>query len=246
MTFKLLIDKRGRKYLVEGNEIHTDLGIVKISGKKKSVKSHLGHEFAVLEPDIIDIYEKMPRSGSYMLKKDIALLINHLGIRSGSRVVDAGAGSGALAIFLGSLVGPEGSVATYEKNMENVRTAQKNIEKAGLQSVIEIKNSDVFKGFIEKSSSVDAVSLDLHEPWRILEDAYRILKTGRRIGVYTVYLEHARRVHTALEKGGFIGVKTIEASVREMEFRKQGSRPKTSRVGHSGYITFGRKLYKTT
>lgn len=240
---KVLIDERGRKYLVEGRELHTKQGIVRIEDDAHRASSHLGHSFVVLDPDIVDIYEKMPRAGSFMLKKDIALILACLGVGSGMTVVDAGAGSGALAIFLGNVVGPGGRVVTYERNRDFAERAERNLGLAGLQGVVEVRVRDVLDdGFDEPDSSADAVTLDMKESWKMISEAKRVLRRGGRTAIYTVYVEHARAAHEALLKEGFAEVRTIETATREMEFRRQGSRPKTGRVGHSGYLTFGRKV----
>lgn len=238
----MLIDKKGRKFLVEGKEIQTDLGVVTLEEGKETAKSHLGHTYIVLAPDIVDVYEKMPRAGSFMLKKDIGMLLAHLGIGRGDVVVDAGTGSGALALFMGNIVGSDGRVITYEKNTEFAEVARKNIEMAGLKDVVVLRVKDVLEGFDEEDESADAVTLDMNEAWKMAAEAKRVLRRGGRVGVYTLYMEHAKEVHGALLDLAFAEVRTIESLTREMEFRKQGSRPKTSRVGHSGYLTFGRKV----
>ena len=55
---KILISEKGRKFLVKGAEFHSNHGRVDIEEGEESVESHLGHRFAVLDPDLIDIYEK--------------------------------------------------------------------------------------------------------------------------------------------------------------------------------------------
>jgi tRNA (adenine57-N1/adenine58-N1)-methyltransferase len=238
---KVLIDEKGRKFLVEGRELHTDRGLVKIEPGKGTATSHLDHKFVVLDPDILDIYEKMPRAGSFMLKKDIGLVLAYLGLGSGDIVVDAGTGSGGLALFMGNVIGNEGRVVTYEKNPEFAEVARKNIERAGLEGIIEVKVKDAFFGFDEADSSVKAVTLDMPQAWKIIDEAKRILTRGGRIAVYTPYIEHAKKVHINLVQAGFTEIKTIESLEREIEFKTQGTRPMTSRVGHSGYLTFARK-----
>jgi tRNA (adenine57-N1/adenine58-N1)-methyltransferase len=242
VKIKVLIDKEGRKFLVEVGEFHTDLGVLKIEESEDNATSHLGHEFRVLDPDIVDIYEKMPRSGSFMLKKDIGFFLTYMGIGGGHNIVDAGTGSGSLAIFMGNIVRLGGGVVSYEKNPEFSDIARRNIEKAGLHGVVEIITKDVLEGFNEDDGSIDAVTLDLHEGWKLIGESKRILKVGGRIGLYTPYLEHAREVNLKLLNEGFTEILTVESITREMEFKKQGSRPKTSRVGHSGYLSFGRKI----
>ncbi|MFV2041032.1 MAG: tRNA (adenine-N1)-methyltransferase, partial [Candidatus Hydrothermarchaeales archaeon] len=208
----------------------------------ESARSHLGHRFAVLDPDLIDIYEKMPRAGSYMLKKDMGMILGCLGVGTGAVVVDAGTGSGALAIFLGNVVGASGKVYSYERKPEFAAVAGGNVKTAGLEDVVSVGVCDVLEGFREDNGSVDFVTLDLNEAWKTLEEVKRILRRGGRIAIYNPYIEHARLVHNRLVELGFIEIKTIESVTREMEFRAQGTRPKTSRVGHSGYLTFARKV----
>jgi tRNA (adenine57-N1/adenine58-N1)-methyltransferase len=239
---KVLIDENGRKFLVDGRELHTDRGLVRIEPGKGTATSHIGHRFIVLDPDILDIYEKMPRSGSFMLKKDIGSILVYLGLGNGDIIVDAGTGSGSLALFMGNVIEKNGGrVITYEKNPEFAEVARKNIERAGLNNIIEVKVQDAMDGFEEPGDSVDAVTLDMHQAWRMINEARRVLRRGGRIAVYTPYVEHAKEAHLKLNELGFAEIKTRESIEREIEFKTQGSRPKTSRVGHSGYLTFARK-----
>lgn len=236
---KLLIDKKGRKYLVEGEEFHTDLGVVNLKGSEQIVKSHLGHEFYVLNHRLIDIYEKMPRSGSFILKKDLGAILAYTGLGSGDAAVDAGTGSAALALFLANIVKPDGRVYTYEINEKFAEIARKNIEKAGLSKYIELKLRDIAGGIDEKN--VDLVTLDLEEPWKVFAHAKNALKRGGFIAVYTPYIEHAKKAVEELRKESFKSIKTLELLERELEFREKGSRPKTRMLGHTAYITFARK-----
>lgn len=236
---KLLIDKRGKKRLCDSKEVHTDLGIVDLSKAKESiVKSHLGHEFRVVPPRLIDIYEKMPRTGSLVLRKDIGTILANTGLKTGDVVVDAGTGSGALAIVLASIVMPTGKVYTYESREEFAKVAEKNIARAGLSDYCVVKRKDINNGIDENP---DVITLDLAEPWRLAGKAYEALKPGGAISAYTPYIEHARAVNEAFQSAGFNEVRTLETIERELEFRKQGSRPKTRAQGHTGYLTFARK-----
>lgn len=236
---KLLIDEKGRKHLVEGERAHTDMGIVNVSGANGVVKSHLGKTFYILNPRIVDIYEKMPRAGSFMLKKDIGLILAYTGVGSGDVVVDAGAGSGALAIFLANVVRPDGRVYTYEIREEFAEIARKNIAKAKLQDFVEVKVKDIAEGIDEKA---DVITLDLAEPWRVSKHAYNALKNGGFVAVYSPYMESAKKAAESLREEGFKNIKTIEVIEREIEFRKQGTRPSTRGVGHTAYLTFARKV----
>jgi tRNA (adenine57-N1/adenine58-N1)-methyltransferase len=236
---KLLIDKRGNKRLCEGGIVHTDLGVVDLDKTLDGrVKSHLGHEFRVLEARVLDIYEKMPRVGSLILKKDLGAIIANTGVGTGDIVVDAGAGSGGTAIMMGWIVMPTGKVYTYEKRDKHAETARKNISLAGLGDCVEVKQQDIEEGIDENPN---VIILDLPEPWRIAENAHEVLMRGGAIAVYNPYLEQARKSYLSLKKVGFGEVRTIEILEREIEIRAVGTRPKTRMLGHTAYLTFGRK-----
>ncbi len=237
---KLLIDPKGRKYLVDAEEFHTRYGIVRISEAMDGrVKSHLGHEFSLLEPKLVDLYEKMPRAGSIVLKKDLGTILAYTGVGTGDIVVDAGAGSGALALYLANLVRPTGKVYSYEIREEHARIAGENLARAGLAAFAEIKLKDIREGIDEKD--VDLVTLDLPDPWNVAGHAYAALKRGGFMVSYTPYVEQTRKAAEALKAAGFMDVKSLEILERELEIKDVGCRPKTRTIGHTAYLTFGRK-----
>jgi tRNA (adenine57-N1/adenine58-N1)-methyltransferase len=238
---KLLIDKKDRKYLVEGKELHTGLGVVNIEEAEigRVVKSHLGHEFSVLRPRLIDLYEKLPRAGSVFLKKDIGFVLAYTGVGTGDVVVDAGTGSGSVAMFLANVVRPAGKVYTYEIREKFADIARKNIERAGLSDFIEIKMKDITEGIDERD--VDLVTLDLPDPWNAISHAYKALRHGGFVVSYSPYIEQVKKTADALEEEAFRAIRTFEVFEREMEISKKGARPKTRMLGHTAYLTFARK-----
>ncbi|MEE9594822.1 MAG: tRNA (adenine-N1)-methyltransferase [Candidatus Hydrothermarchaeales archaeon] len=237
---KLLIDEKGRKHLVEGEEYHTTHGVVKLSEAKGSkVKSHLGHEFSVLDPRIVDLYERLPRAGSIILNKDIGAIIAYTGLGSGDIVVDAGTGTGGLTMIMANIVRPSGKVYTYEIREKHLSIAKKNIERAGLSDHVDLKLVDIRDGIQEKD--VDLVTLDLPDPWNVAETAHKSLKDGGFIVTYTPYVEQTKRASDGLHSAGFKDLRSMEVLVRELEVKEVGCRPKTRMLGHTAYLTIGRK-----
>lgn len=242
---KMILDERGKKYVLKpSEEFQSDLGIVSADVLDNAdigdeVKSHLDHTFKIVKPNINDFIDVMDRRCSILLKKDIGLVLAHTGLGSGSRVVDAGTGAGAIALNFGNVVGSEGEVFTYELREDFAEVARKNIEKFGITNV-HVKNQDIKDGINE--DNIDLIFLDLPKPFEIFEEVMDSLNVGGWLAVYAPYIDQAEISHRIAKKLGFYDIEIIEILERGLEVRPQGVRPKTRMVGHSGYIVFARKL----
>lgn len=242
---KMILDERGKKYVLKpGQEFQSDLGIIKADILDNAeigdeVKSHLDHTFKIMKPNINDFIDIMDRRCSILIQKDIGQVLAHTGLGSGSRVVDAGTGAGAIALNFGNVVGPEGQVYTYEIREDFAEVARKNIENFGIEN-IEVKNKDIKEGIDE--DNIDLIFLDLPKPFEIFEDVLESLNVGGWLCVYAPYIDQAETSYRVAKKLGFYNLDIIEILERGLEVRTQGVRPKTRMVGHSGYLLFARKL----
>jgi len=242
---RLLLDKRGRRQLVdEGKDLHTHAGVLKLdelakAGYSGQVSTHTGKRFFILKPSIIDLIEKMEKRAQIVYPKDSALIIVLTGLSSGSRVVEAGTGVAGMTLMLANAVKPEGKVYTYEIRKEHQDAARAHLEEAGLLKYVEMKNQDIYNGIDE--SDLDAVILDLPEPWSAAPHAVRALKFGGYIVSYSPSIEQVKRFVTSLPKQ-FQDVSTIEVILRDWEISEQRCRPNTRMIGHTGFITIARKL----
>src|SRR5512143_3701767 len=117
----LFLDSR-RNYLVrarKGERFHTHKGFIlfdEVLNKSfgQNVQTNLGHSFVILKPTIYDYLMKSLRSTQILYPKDIGLILVYAGVKPGDRVVEAGAGSGALTTALANAVQPTGRVYTYD------------------------------------------------------------------------------------------------------------------------------------
>ncbi|MEM4201926.1 MAG: tRNA (adenine-N1)-methyltransferase [Candidatus Hadarchaeum sp.] len=243
----ILIDEEGRKYLVQASrqKHHTKFGVVDLAetiGKEPGtrVKSHLGKDFIVLRPSIVDFMQKLRRVPQIMLPKDAGQIVAHTGVGPGSKVVDAGAGSGALSIFLGNLVKPNGWVISYEVREDFAKIAEENIKMAGLGDIVKVKNKDIYQGIDE--NELDLITLDLPQPELVLPHAQLALKPGGHLVAFTPCVEHLQRLYREFAKFSFININTIECLVREIEVKTNCTRPSTRMIAHTGYLTFARRV----
>src|SRR3989344_2503334 len=95
---------------------------------------------------VVDTFHKMRRGPQILTQKDIGLIIGMTGVGSGWRGVEAGTGSGALAMFLANIVQPKGKLYTYEWRREHQEIAKENVKNAGLTKYVEFIRGDVGAG----------------------------------------------------------------------------------------------------
>jgi tRNA (adenine57-N1/adenine58-N1)-methyltransferase len=184
----LLISEDGKKFytrLTPGWRQHTHQGIIDhddIIGQPlgRRLISSTGHNFLVVEPSLDELMKEVRRKSQIIYPKEAGRIIFKLNIYPGRRVVEAGSGSGALTIALARLVAPTGRVYSYELRPEMLENAQTNVDKAGLSEYVEFKQRDISEGFAE--TGVDALFLDVREPWLYLGQAKAALKSSGFFG----------------------------------------------------------------
>ncbi len=241
---KILINEKGKKFVAGADDLHTDHGYIKkeeIASSKSGdiLKTHLGREFRVLEANINDYIELMDRRCSIILSKDLGVMAAYTGLGCGQRVVEAGTGAGAATIFMANIVGETGHVYSYELREDFSQIADKNVKGFELDNVT-LKCQDVTEGIDEED--MDLVFLDLPKPWEVVENARDCLKSGGYLAAYTPYIDQVKLLTRILKKREFSDLKSLECLVREIEVKDKGVRPKTRMTGHTGYLTFGRKI----
>ncbi|MFC1728393.1 tRNA (adenine-N1)-methyltransferase [Nanoarchaeota archaeon] len=245
MIKKILQTKQGKKIYVEdiNKEVHTKYGLVKAVDMQEAkdgstVFSNRHEECYVYSPSFIDQYKRMKRLAQIMTLKDICYIIALTGVGKESKVVEAGAGSGAVSTWLARYVK---KVYSYENNEDNLLIAKENIKRLGFKN-IELKKGDVYEKIEAKNT--DLVIFDLPEPWRAIENAAKSLKVGGFLVSYSPNLTSALDFNNALEKNNkFFRIKTAEIVEHEYEVIERKCRPK-SKVMHTGFMTLARKIKK--
>ncbi|MBU5689052.1 MAG: tRNA (adenine-N1)-methyltransferase [Candidatus Aenigmarchaeota archaeon] len=241
--YRLLLGKR--KYIVslDTDKFNTQFGQIDIKELRKkkigdTIKTHTGEEFVVLEPSLIDLLEKKAkRLPQIIMPQDACMILAYTGVSPDALIVDAGSGSGFLSIFLAYYC-PKGKVISYEVNEKFAKVAKENAKLIGLKN-LQIKNRDILLGIEEKN--VDLVTLDMKDAEKNIENAYKALKRGGWLVVYSPYIEQVKLVTQKIEQLSFTEIKTIECIKREWQVSDY-TRPKTLGLMHTGWLTFARKL----
>ena len=242
-NYRVLLGKR--KYVVDiyKNNLNTQFGILDLKKAKKmkigdTIKTHKGEEFTVAEPTLIDLFEKKAkRLPQIITPQDAAMILAYTGLANDSLIVDAGTGSGFLSIFLAYYCN-KGKVVSYELNEKNAKLAEENARIIGIKNLI-IKNKNILNGIDEKN--VDAITLDMKDAEKNIDNAYKSLKKGGWLIIYSPYIEQVKLVNENIKKLSFIEIKTVECVKREWQVG-DFTRPKTLGIMHTGWLTFARKI----
>ena len=236
----VLLVRDDREYLCRpGEELQTDLGVLTVPERPEPgdvVETHLGEAFRIRRLRGPDLFHHFERTGAPMMPRDAGLIIGHLGVESGDRILDAGTGTGVLAAYLGRI---DADVLTFERDDEFAAVARENVAMAGLEGRVEVRTGDVLDE-LDALSGFDALTLDTADAPAVVASAPDLLVSGGALAVYSPFVESARAVVEAARDAGISGVETYETLQREMDFDERGSRPSTAGVGHTGYLSFGR------
>ncbi len=237
----LLFLHEDREYLLEpGETLETDLGVLEVPETVEhgeTVETHLGTEFVARRLRGPDLFHHLERTGAPMLPRDIGLVVGLAGIQRGDHVLDAGTGTGVLAVTLGRL---GATVDSYEVDPEFAEVARENVALAGVADNVTVHAGDVTE-HLDEHAGLDAVTLDTGDAPDVVTAAPDLLAAGGSVAVYSPFVEDAREVADRARTAGLENVRTLETIQREMRFDDRGTRPTTAGVGHTGYLTLGRR-----
>lgn len=245
----ILIDGRGRKYAVplDAPMVQVpDLGTLEGAKLRANVGRRVvvgGRSFLVLPASTRDLLETMRRGPQALVAKDLSAILFEAGVEPGGRVIEAGSGSGALTLALARAVGPKGRVVSYDLRADLQAVARTNVRAAGLEDIVEFREADVRKGIGDRE--VDAVVLDMPDPWAAIQATWEALRAGGHVATFSPNMEQVKETVAAMKARPFVDVRTIEIIEREIEVRDVGVRPSFAPLGHTGYLTFARKVFET-
>jgi len=242
----LLVDNRGRRYLVDlrtGGSFHFHAGTVAHedligSPPGRVIWTAAGARLVALRPRLADYVLKMERGAQVVYPKDLGPMVHWADIAPGHTVVEAGTGSGALAMALWRAVGPAGSVVSVERRTDHLEHARKTITRF----LGEIPPNLILReGIVEEAlpdHTPDRVVLDLPEPWSVVEPAATALAPGGILCAYLPTVPQLQKLHEELRiSRRFVGVESFEVMLREWQVDGRSVRPVSQMVGHTGFIT---------
>ena len=249
----LFVAHRGRQRfpmrLEVGGELHTHKGIVRhdeVIGKPwgSEVSSHKGERYVVLRPSMEEVLVTTPRKTQIVFPKDVGYILLKLSITPGTRVIEAGSGSGALTTAFATYCQPGGQVYTYEAKERHQNVARRNIERLGLESGVTFHLHDIAEGFLQEE--VDALFLDVREPEDFLPQAWQALAPGGFFGTLVPTINQVIEVAAGLARLPFTDVEIAEILLRQYKPGPTRIRPDDRLTAHTGYLLFARRLVEAS
>ena len=250
-----LTDPKGRLHtvvLTPGKQFHTHRGAIEhddlIGAPEGSVvHSTANTGYLALRPLLADYVLSMPRGAQVIYPKDAAQIVGFGDIGPGMRVLEAGAGSGALSCSLLRAVGSEGTLTSYERREDFLDVARANVGAffGDVPANWNLRLGDLADHPAEEV--VDRVVLDMLEPWAVLPTVAAALRPG---GVLVGYVATVTQLSTYVEALRAQGVWTEpyawESLLRPWHAVGLAVRPEHRMVAHTAFLVTARRLAEGT
>jgi tRNA (adenine57-N1/adenine58-N1)-methyltransferase len=265
-----LTDPKGRQNLVvlqPGKSFHTHRGSLAHDDligcpEGSVVRSSAGTPYVALRPLLADFTVAMTRGAAVVYPKDAAQIIAMADIFPGARVLEAGAGSGALSCWLLRAVGEAGLLVSYERRADFADIARQNVERffggphpawqlrAGDLADLAAATGTAATGTAATGAAAswaddpfDRVILDLVAPWEYADTCARVLMPGGVICCYvSTVTQLSRTVETIREQGSFDEPAAWESLTRGWHVDGLAVRPDHRMIGHTGFLVTARRL----
>lgn len=249
-----LTDPKGRMHtitLVEGRVFHTAKGALshdELIGRPEGtvITSTKATSYLAQRPLLQDFVLSMPRGATVIYPKDAALIIGLADVFPGARVLEAGAGSGALTCSLLRAVGDAGEVHSFERRADFAAVAEGNVRTffGSAHPAWHLTVGDLAEAAAElPDGSFDRAVLDMLAPWDCLPAVRRLLRPGGVLcGYVATTTQLSRLVETMRVQACWTEPQAMESLVRPWHVEGLAVRPSHRMVGHTGFLVFTRRL----
>jgi tRNA (adenine57-N1/adenine58-N1)-methyltransferase len=263
---QIVLSPGGTFHTHRGSLNHDDL-IGQPEGSVVTASS--GTAYVALRPLLADYTLAMKRGATIVYPKDAAQILAYADVFPGARVLEAGAGSGALSCWLLRATGPDGELVSFEARPDFAEIARENVRKyfgeippwwrlvpGELSARVALDPSsrtspaysrlhlDPDEGEeAESAGSFDRVILDMLAPWDNVAGAARALIPGGLICCYVATTTQLSRVVEELRAhGGFVEPAAWETLYRGWHVDGLAVRPDHRMIAHTGFLVTARRL----
>ncbi len=245
-----LTDPKGRRHrvvLAAGRSFHTHRGGLAhddLIGREEGsvIVSSGGTPYVALRPLLSDYTLSMARGATVVYPKDAGQILAQADIFAGARILEAGAGSGALSCWLLRAAGESGLVVSYERRPDFAEIARANVERyfGGPHPAWRLIVGDLPGA---GDGGYDRVVLDMLAPWEHAGTAAASLIAGGLVCCYVATTTQLARTVEALRgQGNFDEPAASETLQRSWHVDGLAVRPEHHMIGHTGFLITARRL----
>ena len=252
-----MIDARANKYtitLATGAIFHSHRGQIlhdHIIGRSEGIviSSDRLVDYQIFRPQLDDYVLSMPRGATVVYPKDAARIVGLADLGSGSRVLEAGVGSGALTCSLLRTVGDQGLVVSLERRQDFADVAEENVCRwfsgyptSWLVRVTDLAEWDVSQ-WVSEHGEFDAVILDMLAPWECLDVVEKAIRPGGALVIYVATTTQlSRTVETLRLRDVWSEPRAEESLLRTWHLDGLSVRPDHKMNGHTGFLISTRRM----
>ena len=229
---------------IAGREEDSTSGLQQTSRESKIAKEAASGFIHILPPTPELWTVSLPHRTQVVYTPDYSYVLHRLRARPGSRIIEAGAGSGsfthaaARAVFGGNLAGSplieaqKGRVFSFEFHEQRYQKLQQEMADHRLLDLVELTLRDVCRdGFhpeFSPSAAVmaDAVFLDMPAPWlavsHLNHEKGSVLNPQAAVHLCTFSpcIEQVQRTVQSLRQLGWLEIEVVEIAARRIEVRR--------------------------
>ena len=204
------------------------------------VKTTAGVNFKIYKPTYKEFVLLMKRGPQIIYPKDVAQIVLELNIHNSSNVLEIGSGSGALTLYLYTLLKNTGKLYSLDSSKINQRRANKTISR--YISTLSEENNDItflneelvnfnYKTLNEK---INSIITDVPEPWEFFTN--NKIENSIHWVSYLPSMTQVMRMNDTLKDEQFQDIEIKEVILRDWVVDEKIVRPSNKLVSHTGFI----------
>ncbi|MHA1610837.1 MAG: tRNA (adenine-N1)-methyltransferase [Promethearchaeota archaeon] len=229
----------------EGKDFHCDKGFLRFDDLIGQPYGHTHklqpnkNKVAILRPLVSDIIFRMARQSQIIYPEDIGTILCYANIRPGSKIMEAGTGSGTVTGILAHFCSPKGHVYSFDIRENALDQARKNVKQMGMDEFTTIQTGNILDDTFD-FRDMDFIMLDLATPWDAVANVITYLHPELgKMCLFSPTLEQVKKNVISLTQAKVPYIRTIELMKRFYQVKPNATRPKGRMVGHTGFLTFG-------
>ena len=248
----VLVEENGKTYVVELVDQQVKIkGLGVFNPRQTLTGVEIGQHVEIGQKELKRAASRLPELSRGMVRraqtigsKDAGFFLARLGLGPGDAVLEAGLGSGGLAMYIQRVLGAKGMHVTVEPRSEHSEVALQNLHRIA-SCWSDTPHHDHIEGTVEASvnrikavcDGFHAIVLDLPEHPSAIEATADLLLPGGRLACYCPVSSQLERAWEACEAAGL----TVEWAGELMEREwgrasKGGMRPVNGPFGHTAFL----------